>query len=59
MADGINVEILHASDGRARAGTQVLLLVKDLGVRVITEDGELLRHLAIDPAKDYQPIGRA
>jgi transposase InsO family protein len=48
----------HIGLGRAHAGTRVLLLIADLDVRVITEDGELLRHLTIDPTKDYQPRGR-
>ena len=51
-------KLLHVGIGRAHAGTRVLLLVNDLDVRVITEDGELLRHLTIDPTKDYQPHGR-
>ncbi len=51
-------KLLHIGIGRAHAGTRVLLLVNDLDVRVITEDGELLRHLTIDPTKDYQPHGR-
>jgi transposase InsO family protein len=49
--------LLHIGVGRAHIGTRVLLLVHDLDVRVITEDGELLRHLVIDPARDYQPRG--
>ena len=48
-------KLLHIGLGRAHAGTRVLLLVADLDVRVITEDGELLRHLTINPTKDYQP----
>jgi hypothetical protein len=36
----------------------VLLLVADRDVRVITEDGELLQHLTIDPTTNYQPHGR-
>ena len=52
-------KLLHIGVGRAHAGTRVLLLVNDLDVRVITEDGELLRHLTIDPTKDYQPLGRS
>jgi hypothetical protein len=36
----------------------VLLLVNDLDVRVITDDGELLRGLTLDPTKTYQPTGR-
>jgi hypothetical protein len=34
-----------------------LLLVADLDVGVVGEDGELLRQLTIDPGHDYQPIG--
>jgi len=33
----------------------VLLLVADLDVRILTEDGELLRRLKLDPSRDYQP----
>ncbi|MGH2710102.1 MAG: hypothetical protein ACRDH9_02725 [Actinomycetota bacterium] len=43
--------------GRAHSGKRVLILVADLEVRVITEDGELLRSLTLDPARDYQPLG--
>ena len=31
------------------AGTRVLMLVADLDVRIVSEDGELLRELTIDP----------
>jgi hypothetical protein len=31
--------------------------VADLEVRVITEDGELLRQLTLDPTRDYQGHG--
>jgi hypothetical protein len=30
----------------------MLLLANDLDVRVLTDDGELLRQLTIDPTKD-------
>ena len=50
--------LFHIGIGWAHAGTRVLLLVNDLDVRVITEDGELLRQLTLDPTKDYQPRGR-
>jgi hypothetical protein len=33
------------------------MLVDDLDVRVISLEGELLRHLTLDPSKDYQPQG--
>jgi transposase InsO family protein len=51
-------KLLHIGVGRAHAGVRVKLLVEDLDVRVITEDGELLRHLTIDPSRSYQPRGR-
>ena len=52
--------LFHIGISRAHAGTRVLLLVKDLDVRVVTEDdGELLRHLTLDPTKDYQSRGRS
>ncbi len=49
-----------ASPRRAREASlreAVLILVADLEVRVITEDGELLRSLTLDPTRDYQPLG--
>ena len=52
-------KLLHVGIGRAHAGARVLLLVDDLDVRVISEDGELLRHLTLDPTKDYQPRGQS
>jgi hypothetical protein len=47
----------HIGLGRAHCGKRVLILVADLEVRVITEDGELLRSLTLDPTRDYQPLG--
>ena len=43
---------------RPHAGVRVLVLVADLKVRVVTQDGELLRELILDPSRDYQPVGR-
>jgi hypothetical protein len=51
-------KLFHIGIGRVYAGVTVLLLVNDLDVRVLTEDGELLRHLTLDPTKVYQPTGR-
>jgi len=51
-------KLFHIGVGRVHAGVRVLLLVNDLDVRVITEDGELLRQLTLDPTKSYQPTGR-
>ncbi|WP_246241275.1 integrase core domain-containing protein [Mycolicibacterium madagascariense] len=52
----INGRLHHISIGRAHARTRVLMLVHDLDVRIIdAATGELLRHLTIDPTRDYQP----
>ena len=49
----------HTSVTRRRlVGTRVLALIAGLRIRVITEDGELLRELILDPSRDYQPHGR-
>ncbi len=50
-----NSQLHHIGLGRSRRGTRVLLLVADLEVRVLTEDGEVLRQLTLDPTRDYQP----
>ncbi|HXQ43249.1 MAG TPA: IS481 family transposase [Acidimicrobiales bacterium] len=49
--------LYHVGLGRGRKGTRVLILVADLDVRVMTHDGELLRHLTLDPTRNYQPMG--
>lgn len=48
----------HIGVGRQHKGTEVLLLVDGLDIRVITWHGELLRRLTLDPSKDYQATGR-
>jgi hypothetical protein len=49
----------HIGIGLAHARTPITLLVADLDVRVIhATTGELLRHLTLDPTRDYQPTGR-
>ena len=45
----------HIGIGRRHRGQPVLILVKDLHVRVTTTDGQLLRQLTLDPTRDYQP----
>jgi transposase InsO family protein len=47
----------HIGVGRAHAGKRVLMLVHGLDVRVVSEDGEVLRHLTLDPSRNYQPQG--
>ena len=49
----------HIGMGRALNGTRVILLVAGLEIRALNEDGELLRHLTLDPSRDYQPRGAA
>ena len=53
-----NSKLHHVGLGRKLMGTRVLVLVDGLRVRVITEDGELVRELVLDPTRDYQPHGR-
>jgi hypothetical protein len=50
-----NSRLHHLGIGRRHAGTNVLILVHDLHIRILTTDGELLQELQLDPAKDYQP----
>ena len=51
-----NSRLHHIGIGRAHKHTPVTLLVADLDIRVIaTQTGELLRHLTLDPTRDYQP----
>jgi transposase InsO family protein len=45
----------HIGVGHAHKGKRVIMLVNNLDVRVLSEDGELLRHLTLDPSRDYQP----
>jgi hypothetical protein len=54
-----NSRLHHIGLGRRLVGTRVLALVDGLRVRVLTEDGELLRELTLDPSRDYQPHGRS
>jgi transposase InsO family protein len=54
-----NSRLHHIGIGRDHAGTRVLMLIRALNIRIITEDtGQLLRELELDPTRDYQPTGR-
>ena len=49
----------HIGIGRTHAGTDILLLVQDLNVRIVhAATGEILRELVIDPTRDYHGTGR-
>ncbi|MBM4434760.1 MAG: IS481 family transposase [Chloroflexi bacterium] len=47
-------KLLHIGMGNRLRGKRVVLLVADRDVRVLNEDGELLRQLVLDPTRDYQ-----
>lgn len=47
--------LLHIGLGRRYRGTPIVLFVADRRVRIVTEDGALLRELVLDPTRDYQP----
>jgi transposase InsO family protein len=47
----------HIPVGSAHKNRRVRLLVAGPDVRVITDDGELLRALTLDPTRSYQPLG--
>jgi transposase InsO family protein len=54
-----NSRLHHIGIGHDRAGTRVLMLIRELDIRIIAEDtGELIRELTLDPTRDYQPSGR-
>lgn len=48
----------HIGVGRAHCNTAVIMLIAGLDVRILTVEGELLRHFALDPSRDYQPTGK-
>jgi transposase InsO family protein len=47
----------HIGLGVAYRGLPVHVLVANKNIRVIREDGSLLRELTLDPSRDYQPLG--
>jgi transposase InsO family protein len=47
----------HIAVGHAHKGKRVIMLIDGLDVRVLSQDGELLRHLTLDPNRSYQPKG--
>ena len=47
----------HIGLGMAYKNRSVRLLVAGDHVRVVTEEGTLLRELTLDPTRDYQPLG--
>jgi transposase InsO family protein len=47
----------HIAVGRAHKGRAVTILVADLDIRVIDDQGEVIRQLTLDPKRNYQPLG--
>ncbi len=47
----------HIGLGLVYKNRPVRLLVAGAHVRVVTEEGSLLRELTLDPTRDYQPLG--
>lgn len=46
----------HIGIGRTHARTHIIMLIEDLDIRIINPTtGELLRHLTLDPTRNYQP----
>ena len=52
-------QLLHIGVGRAYKGQVVRLFVADLDVRVVRDDGLLIRELVLDPTHNYQGFGQA
>jgi transposase InsO family protein len=48
----------HIGVGRALKGRRVVVLIDGLDIRVLADDGTLLRRLLLDPSRDYQPSGK-
>ena len=47
----------HIPVGTAHRNRRVRLLVAGPDVRIVTDDGELIRALTLDPLRNYQPLG--
>ncbi len=50
-------KLRHIPVGVEHKNRKVCLLVAGADVRIITDDGELIRALTIDPTRNYQPLG--
>jgi len=46
----------HIGVGRAHKERRIIVLIADLDIRVLSTEGELLRHLTLDTTRDYQPL---
>jgi transposase InsO family protein len=54
-----NSRLHHIGIGRPLAGTPIVMLIHDLNIRIIhAATGEIIRHLTLDPQRQYQPTGK-
>ncbi len=54
-----NSRLHHIGIGRAHTGRAIKLLIADLDIRIIDpENGQLIRHLTLNPNRDYQPLNQ-
>jgi len=51
-----NGRLHHIGVGRAHAGEVVAIFVSGRDVRIVSEEGELIREFELDPSRDYQPM---
>jgi hypothetical protein len=51
-----NAKLHHICVGRAYKNQHIIILIADLDIRVLSENGQLLRHLTLDPTRNYQPL---
>jgi hypothetical protein len=49
--------LYHVGVGRRYNGVAVVILVANRDIRILKTDGELLRHLTLDPKRLYQGQG--
>jgi hypothetical protein len=49
--------LYHVAVGRRHSGKAVLILVANRDIRILTPEGDLIRHLTLDPKRIYQPLG--
>jgi transposase InsO family protein len=50
-------QLRHIPVGVAHKNRRVRLLVAGPDVRIVSDDGELIRALTLDPTRSYQPLG--
>jgi transposase InsO family protein len=49
-------QLYHVCVGRAHKRQRIVVFVAGLDIRVLSEDGELIKHFELDPTRSYQPL---